>query len=166
MPYPHAHEQSCQSMSLKIDQAQQPFCFSLGTLVMNLAMFHFIMNDAQEFLLSLNGFYFSTRRKLFTWLLVLFMPFEFQCVFLVINIVFSNFGIHFFQGLLTYAFEKGWTFFLDIHIAIHIEMMLPFHSTHNILRDLVNILVPCWSTITHIWMKFVRTNLMHHPIFT
>jgi hypothetical protein len=38
-------------MSLEIDQAQQPFCFSLGTLVMNLAMIDFIMNDAQELLL-------------------------------------------------------------------------------------------------------------------
>ncbi len=43
MPYPHASEQSCHSMLLEIDQAQQPFCFSLGTFVMNL---HFIMNDA------------------------------------------------------------------------------------------------------------------------
>jgi hypothetical protein len=65
VPYPHAYEQSCPSMSLEIDQAQQPFCFSLGTLVMNLAMIHFIMNDTQEFLLSLNGFCFQTRRKLF-----------------------------------------------------------------------------------------------------
>jgi hypothetical protein len=38
-------------MSLEIDQAQQPFCFFLGTLVMNLAMIDFIMNDAQELLL-------------------------------------------------------------------------------------------------------------------
>jgi hypothetical protein len=45
--------------------AQQPFCFSLGTLVMNVAMIHLIMNDAQEVLLSFNGFCFSTRRKLF-----------------------------------------------------------------------------------------------------
>jgi hypothetical protein len=52
-------------MSLEIDQAQQRFCFSLGTLVMNFAMIHFIMNDAQELPLSLNGFCFSTRRKLF-----------------------------------------------------------------------------------------------------
>jgi len=37
-------------MPLEIDQAQQPFCFSLGTLVMNLAMIHFIMNDAQKLL--------------------------------------------------------------------------------------------------------------------
>jgi len=51
-------------MSLKIDKAQQPFCFSLGTLVMNLAMIHLIMNDAQELFLSLNGFCFSTRRKI------------------------------------------------------------------------------------------------------
>ncbi len=102
----------------------------------------FIMNDAQELLLSLNGFYFSIRKKLFIWLFVFLMPFEFQFVFLVINIVFSNFGIHFFQGLLNYAFEKGWTFFLNIHIAIHIEMTFPFQSTHNILRNLINILVP------------------------
>ncbi len=46
MPYPHAYEQSCRSMSLEIDQAQQPFCFPLGTLVMNLAIIHFIVNDA------------------------------------------------------------------------------------------------------------------------
>jgi len=65
MPYPHASEQSCQSMSLEIDQAQQQFCFSLGTLVMNVAIIHFIMNDAQEGLLSLNGFCFSSRKKLF-----------------------------------------------------------------------------------------------------
>jgi hypothetical protein len=65
MPYPHAHEQSCWSISLEIDQAQRPFCFSLGTLVMNLVVIHFIMNDAQELLLPLNGFSFSTRRKLF-----------------------------------------------------------------------------------------------------
>jgi hypothetical protein len=65
MPYPHAPKQSCWSRSLEIDQAQQPFCFSLGTLVMNIAMIHFIMNDAQELLLSLNGFCFSTKRKLF-----------------------------------------------------------------------------------------------------
>jgi hypothetical protein len=38
-------------MPLEIDQAQQPFCLSLGTLVMNLAMIHFILNDAQELLL-------------------------------------------------------------------------------------------------------------------
>jgi hypothetical protein len=38
-------------MSLEIDQAQQPFCLSLATLVMNIAMIHFIMNDAQELLL-------------------------------------------------------------------------------------------------------------------
>jgi hypothetical protein len=130
-------------MSLKIDQAQQPFCFSLGTLVMNLAMIHFIMNDAQELLLSLNGFCFSTRRKWFIWLSVLLMPFEFQFVFFVVNIVFSKCGILFFQGILNYAFEKGWTFFLDIHIAIHIEMTFPFQSTHNILKYLINILVPC-----------------------
>ncbi len=59
MPYPHAFEQSCHSMLLEIDQAQQPFCFSLGTFVMNL---HFIMNDAQEVLLSLNGFFFSSNK--------------------------------------------------------------------------------------------------------
>jgi len=41
MPYPHACEQSCQSMSLEIDQAQQQFCFSFGTLVMNVAIIHF-----------------------------------------------------------------------------------------------------------------------------
>ncbi len=141
--YPHAREQSCRWMLLEIDQAQQAFCFSLGTLVMNLVMIHLIMNDAQELLLSLNGFCFWTWRKLFIWLLMLLMPFEFQFVFLVVNIVFFNFGIHFFQGLLNYAFEKGWTFFLDIHIAIHIEMTFPFQSTHNILGDLLNILVPC-----------------------
>ncbi len=98
----------------------------------------FIINDAQELLLSLNGFCFSTRKILFIWLLVLLMPFEFQFVFFVVNIVVSNFGIHFFQGLLNYAFEKSWTFFLDIPI----EMTFPFQSTHNILRDLINILVP------------------------
>jgi hypothetical protein len=38
-------------MSLEIDQAQQPFCFSFGTLVMNLVMIDFIMNDAQELFL-------------------------------------------------------------------------------------------------------------------
>jgi hypothetical protein len=142
VPYPRARGQSCRRMSLDIDQAQQPFYFSLGTFVMNLAMIHFIMNDAQE-LLSLNRFCFPTRRKLFIWLLVIFMPCEFQFVFLVVNIVFSNFGIHFFQGLLNYAFEKGWTFFLDIHIAIRIEMTFLVQSTHNILRDWINILVPC-----------------------
>jgi hypothetical protein len=51
-------------MSLEIDEAQQPFCFSLGTLVMNLTMIHLIMNDAQELFLSLNGFFFSSRRKI------------------------------------------------------------------------------------------------------
>jgi hypothetical protein len=61
MPYPHAYEQSCRSMPLEIDQAQQQFCFSLGTLVMNVAIIHFIKNDAQEVLLSLNGFCFSSR---------------------------------------------------------------------------------------------------------
>jgi hypothetical protein len=50
VPYPHARGQSCGRMSLNIDQAQQPFCFSLGTLVTNLAMIQFIMNDAQELL--------------------------------------------------------------------------------------------------------------------
>jgi hypothetical protein len=50
VPYPHACEQSRRSMSLEIGQAQQPFCFSLGTFIMNLAMIHFIMNDAQELL--------------------------------------------------------------------------------------------------------------------
>ncbi len=143
MPYPHACEQSCQSMSLEIDQAQQQFCFSFGTLVMNVAIIHFIMNDAQEVLLSLNGFCFSSRKKLFIWLFVLVMLFEFEFMFLVINIVFSNFTTHLFQGLLNYAFVKGWAFLLDIHIAIHIEMTFPFQSTHNILRGLINILVPC-----------------------
>jgi hypothetical protein len=38
-------------MSSEIDQAQQPFCLSLATLVMNIAMIHFIINDAQELLL-------------------------------------------------------------------------------------------------------------------
>jgi hypothetical protein len=52
-------------MSLEIDQAQQQFCFSLVTLVMNVAIIHFIMNDAQEVLLSLNGFCFSSRKILF-----------------------------------------------------------------------------------------------------
>jgi hypothetical protein len=27
-------------------------------------------------------------------------------------------------------------------LDIHIEMTFPFHSTHNILKDLINILVP------------------------
>jgi len=67
------------------------------------------------------------------------MPFEFQFVFLVINFVFSNFRIHFFQWFLNCAFGKGWTFFLDIHI----EMMFCFQLAHNILRDWINILVPC-----------------------
>jgi hypothetical protein len=101
------------------------------------------MNDAQEVLLSLNGFCFSSRKKLFIWLFVLVMLFEFEFMFLVINIVFSNFTTHLFQGLLNYAFVKGWAFLLDIHIAIHIEMTFPFQSTHNILRGLINILVPC-----------------------
>jgi hypothetical protein len=70
------------------------------------------------------------------------VPFEFQFVFLVIKFVFSNFRIHFFQWLLNYAFGKSWTFFLDIHIDIHIEMMFPFQSAHNILRNSINILVP------------------------
>jgi len=140
--YPHAHEQSCWWMSLEIDQAQQPFCFFLGTLVMNLAMIDFIMNDAQELLLWLNGFCFPTKKKLLIWQ-YLVLPFEFQFVFLVINFVFSNFRIHFFQWLLNYAFGKGWTFFLDIHINIHIEMMFPFKLAHNILRNSINILVPC-----------------------
>jgi hypothetical protein len=70
------------------------------------------------------------------------MSFEFQFVFLVVNIVFFSFGILFFQGLLNYTFAKGWTFYLDIHIAIHIEMTFPFQSTHNVLRDLINILIP------------------------
>jgi hypothetical protein len=71
------------------------------------------------------------------------MPFEFQFVFLVINIVFSNFRIHFFQGPLNYAFGKGWTFYLDTHIGIHIEMTFPFQLTHNKLKDFINILIPC-----------------------
>jgi hypothetical protein len=37
-------------MSSEIDQAQQPFCVSLATLVMNIAMIHFFINDAQELL--------------------------------------------------------------------------------------------------------------------
>ncbi len=122
--YPHASKQSCRSIPLEINQAQQPFCLSLGTLVMNLAMIHFIMNDAQELLLWWNGFCFPTRRKLLIWLLVFLMPFEFQFVFLVINIVFSNFRIHFFRGLLNYAFGKGWTFVSNIHI----EMTFPFNQ--------------------------------------
>jgi hypothetical protein len=67
------------------------------------------------------------------------MPFEFQFVFLVINFVFSNFRIHFFQWLLNYAFRKGWTFLLNVHI----EMMFPFQLAHNILRNSISILVPC-----------------------
>jgi len=47
VPYPDACGQSCGRMSLDIDQAQQPFCFSLGTLVMNLAMIQFIMNEQE-----------------------------------------------------------------------------------------------------------------------
>jgi hypothetical protein len=71
------------------------------------------------------------------------MPFEFQFVFLIINFIYSNFRIHFFQCLLNYAFGKGWTFFLDIHIDIHIEMMFPFQLAHNILRDSIITLAPC-----------------------
>jgi hypothetical protein len=125
------------------------------------------MNDAQELLLPLNGFSFSTRRKLFIWILVLFMPFEFQFVFLVINIVFSNFGIHFFQGLLNYAFEKGWTFFFrhphnhphwnDISFSItsqHIKRFDQYLSSLLIYNH------------TYMIMKIVKTNLMHHLIFT
>jgi hypothetical protein len=52
------------------------------------------------------------------------MRFEFQFVFLVIKIVFSNFKIHFFRGLLNYAFGKGWTFVSNIHI----EMTFPFNQ--------------------------------------
>jgi hypothetical protein len=51
-------------MSLEIDQAQQQFCFSLGTFIMNGAIIHFIMNDAQVLLL-LNGFCFSSKNELF-----------------------------------------------------------------------------------------------------
>jgi hypothetical protein len=91
-------------------------------LVMNLAMIHFIMNDAQELLLWLNGICFLTKRKLLIWLLVFLMPFEFQFAF--INIVFSNFRIHFFRGVLNYAFGKGWTFVSNIHV----EMMFPFNQ--------------------------------------
>ncbi len=165
MPYPHAHEQSCQSMSLKIDQAQQPFCFSLGTLVMNLAMIHFIMNDAQELLLSLNGFCFSTRRKWFIWLLV--MPFEFQFVFFVVNIVFSKCGFFFFRGLLNYAFEKGWTFF-SRHTHRHPhwdDIFFSINSQHfkRFDQNLSSLLI---YNQTYMIMKIVRTNLMHHLIFT
>jgi hypothetical protein len=48
-----------------VNQTQQPFCFSLGTLVMNIAIIHFIINDAQEVVLSLNGFCFSSRKIIF-----------------------------------------------------------------------------------------------------
>jgi len=47
----------------------------------------------------------------YLWLSVLLMPFEFQFVFVVINNVLFNFGIHFFPRLLNYEFQKGWTFF-------------------------------------------------------
>jgi hypothetical protein len=130
-------------------------------------MFHFIMNDAQELFLSLNGFCFSTRRKLFIWLLVFFMPFEFQFVFLVIDIVFSNFGIHFFQRLLNYAFEKGWTFFFkhphshphwdDVSFSINSQLIKRFDSYFS------SVLI---YNHTYMIMKIVRTNLMHHLIFT
>jgi hypothetical protein len=39
--------------------------------------------------------------------------------------------------------EKVEPFFKNIHIDIHIEMTFLFQSAHNILRDLINILVPC-----------------------
>ncbi len=130
-------------------------------------MMHFIVNDAQELFLSLNGFCFSNKRKLFIWLLVLFMPFEFQFVFLVLNIVFSNFIIHFFQGLLNYAFEKGWTFFFrhphshphwgDVSFSInsqHIKRFDQYFSSLLIYNH------------TYMMMKIVKTKLMHHYIFT
>jgi hypothetical protein len=130
-------------------------------LVTNLAMIHFILNDAQELLLWLNGFCFPTRRKLLIWLLVFLMPFEFQFAFIVINIVFSNFRIHFFRGLLNYAFGKGWTFVSKIHI----KMMSPFNQLIIKRFDQYFHSLIIYNH-THMIMKIVRTNFMHHLIFT
>jgi hypothetical protein len=132
---------------------------------MNLAMIHFIMNDAQE-LLSVNGFCFSTRRKWFIWLLVLLMPFEFQFVFLVVNIVFFNFGIHFFQGLLNYAFEKGWTFFRHPHSHPHWDDISFSINSQHIKRCYQYFSSLLIYNHTYMIMKIVRINLMHHLIFT
>jgi hypothetical protein len=95
----------------------------------------------QELLLSLNGFCFSTRRKWFIWLLVFLMSFEFQFVLLVVNIVFFNFGILFFQGLLNYTFGKGWTFFFkhphshphwdDISFSVNSQRIKRFDQYFN-----------------------------------
>ncbi len=153
-------------VSNHVDECHWPspttICFSLGTLVMNDP---FIMNDAKELFLWLNGFSFPTKRNLSIRLLVFFMPFEFQFVFLVINIVFSNFRIHFLQGPLNYAFGKGSTFYLDTHIG-HIEMTFPFQSWHNKLKIFQYFSSFLIYNHTHMTMKIVRTNLMHHLICT
>jgi hypothetical protein len=125
-------------------------------------MIHFIMNDAQELLLSLNGFCFSTKRKLFKWLLVFFMPFEFQFVFLVINIVFSNFGIQFFKGLFKLCVWKRLNLvFRHPHwdansFSISSKHIKRFDQYFNSLLIYNH---------TYMIMKSVRTNLMHHLIF-
>jgi hypothetical protein len=121
------------------------------------------MNYAQEVLLSLNGFCFSSRKILFIWLFVFVMLFEFEFMFLVINIVFSNFTTHLFQGLLNYAFVNGWTFFFrpphshqhwdDVSFSInsqHIKRFDQYFSSLLIYNH------------TYMIMRIVTTNLMHH----
>jgi hypothetical protein len=125
------------------------------------------MNDAQEVLLSLNGFCFSSRKILFIWLFMLVIFFEFEFMFLVINIVFSNFTIHLFQGLLNYAFVKGQTFFFrPPHSHRHWDdVSFSINSQHIKRSDqYFSSLLIC----NHIYMimKIVTTNLMHHLIFT
>jgi len=163
VPYPHAREQSCWWISLEIAKAQQPFYFSLGTLVMNLAMIHFIMNDAQELLLSWNGFCFSTRRKLFIWLLVFLMPFEFQFVFLVVNIVFSNFGIQFFQGFFKLCVWQRLNLFFRHPHWDAISFLIKSQHIKRFDQYFSSLLI---YNHTYMIMKIVRTNSMHHLIFT
>jgi hypothetical protein len=127
-------------------------------------MIHFIMNDTQEFLLSLNGFCFQTRRKLFIWLLVLIMHFEFQFVFLVANIVFSNSRIHFSRILKVCIWKRLNLFFKhpqsrprwnDIYFSInsqHIKIFDQYFCSLLIYNH------------TYMIMKIVRTNLMDHLI--
>jgi hypothetical protein len=115
--YPHACKQSCRSMSLEIDQAQQPFCLSL-------AMIHFIWMMQKNFSFHWMDFAFQLGENYLYDYWCFLCLLSFNLCSLSLTFFFSNFRIHFFRGLLNYAFGKGWTFVSNIHI----EMMFPFNQ--------------------------------------
>jgi hypothetical protein len=121
--YPHASKQSCQSMWLEIDQAQQPFCFSFTNWywILQWSILLWMMHNNSSF--DWMDFAFQLGEN------YLYEYWCFLCLWVSICVpchwhFFSNFKILFFLRLLNYAFGKGWTFISNIHI----EMMFPFNQ--------------------------------------